>query len=107
TRQSQSMRDCPYPEVCKSIVAYGLPDLNSIPELGDATGSIGRIIEEQVSLFEPRLKNVKAHIVEEETQNERRVRFHIEAKLAVDPAPEVGFETVLELSSGHTTIQST
>ena len=31
TRQSRSMVDCPFPLVKASILAYGLPDLNSIP----------------------------------------------------------------------------
>ncbi len=34
----------------------------------------------------------------------RRVRFHIEARLAVDPCPEVAFDTVLELTTGRATI---
>ncbi len=107
TRQSQSLSTCIYPEVRRSILAYGLPDLNSIPEIsGAASDSISSIIEAQVTLFEPRLRNVRAFIIEEEGENTRRVRFHIEGKLNVDPAPEVGFETVLELSTGHATIET-
>ena len=33
--------------------------------------------------------------------NDRSVRFRIEARLSVDPAPEVAFDTVLELTTGH------
>jgi type VI secretion system protein ImpF len=33
---------------------------------------------------------------------ERRLRFHIEGSMKLDPAPEeVSFDTVLELSSGE------
>jgi predicted component of type VI protein secretion system len=40
-----------------------------------------------------------------EKNHERTVRFHINARLTVDPAPEVAFETVLELMTGHTSVQ--
>jgi predicted component of type VI protein secretion system len=39
-------------------------------------------------------------------KEERRVRFHIEAGLNVDPSPEVAFETVLELATGQTSIRT-
>ena len=35
----------------------------------------------------------------------RAVRFHIDARLRVDPAPEVAFDTILELTTGHTTVK--
>jgi hypothetical protein len=34
------------------------------------------------------------------------VRFHIDARLNVDPAPEVSFETVVELITGHASIKT-
>ena len=36
---------------------------------------------------------------------DRNIKFHIEARLCLDPAPEVAFDTVLELSTGHYTVQ--
>ena len=36
---------------------------------------------------------------------ERRVRFRIDARLCVDPAPEVAFDTVLELMTGHYSVK--
>ena len=33
------------------------------------------------------------------------MRFHIQARLNVDPSPEVGFETVLELTTGHASVK--
>ena len=34
------------------------------------------------------------------------VKFHIDARLRVEPSPEVGFETTLELTTGHASIKA-
>ena len=51
--------------------------------------------------FEPRLKNVKVQVTPSIDRDPRNVRFHIDASLNVDPAPEVGFLTVVELTTGR------
>ena len=38
---------------------------------------------------------------------ERTVRFHIDARLCLDPAPEVAFDTILELTTGHYAVRPT
>lgn len=106
TRQSRMMADCPYREVKRSIVAYGLPDLNSIPGItAGASDSIGQILEEQIQEFEPRMKKIRVIIVDD-GKDERRVKFHVDGLLCVDPAPEIGFETVVELSTGQASIRN-
>lgn len=106
TRQSRLILDTPYQEVKRSIVFYGLPDLNSIPGItAGATDSIGAILEEQIQLFEPRMRKVRVHI-RDDSKEDRKVRFQIEGLLCVDPAPEIGFETVVELSTGQTSISN-
>lgn len=110
TRQAQSLLDCPYPLVKESILGYGLPDLNSIP---GATARDSEAIGEHISMlierFEPRLKNVRVEIDSEGNvpkDEMRQLRFQISAALNVDPAPEVGFETIVELSTGQTIVQT-
>lgn len=94
------------PEVERSILAYGLPDLPSLYiAAGRRKEDIGRLLEGIIRQFEPRLLDIKARLIEGGTEKERRVRFHIEARLAVDPSPEVAFETVLELATGQTSIR--
>jgi type VI secretion system protein ImpF len=89
-------------EVNNSIVAYGLPDLTSLNAVTpQQREEIGRVLEIIVAKFEPRLKEVKATIVDANQDKERTVQFRIEAKLCVDPAPEVAFDTILELTTGH------
>lgn len=111
TRQSQPLHDCPYPLVKESILGYGLPDLNSIP---GATARDSDVIGEHIAMlierFEPRLKNVRVEIDSDDNvpkEDARQLRFQISAMLNVDPAPEVGFETVVELSTGQAKVQST
>jgi type VI secretion system protein ImpF len=111
TRQSRMMFDCPYPLVKRSILAYGLPDLTSISgAIASDPGAISEHISELIELFEPRLKNVSVHIIRDDNIDDgdvRQLRFDISALLNVDPAPEVGFETIVELSTGQSKVQTT
>src|ERR1041385_752999 len=72
-----------------SLYNYGVPDLTAINrESAQDRARLGRIIEQTLAAFEPRLKKVKV------TQ--------IEGLLDMDPAPElISFDTVLQLSSGE------
>ena len=105
TRRSFSVPETKYAEVARSIVNYGVPDLIS---LGAATPSkqeeVAHIIEEIITLHEPRLRNVRARLVRARAL-ELRVLFHVDAELRVDPCPAVAFETVVELTTGHASIR--
>ena len=43
-------------------------------------------------------------MIDDKSKGGLSIRFRIEAELNVDPAPEVGFETVLELTTGRATV---
>jgi type VI secretion system protein ImpF len=106
TRQPIGKLGEDFAETQSSVVAYGFPDLTSFNvATKQQRASIGRVFEEIIARFEPRLKNVRVEMAEGGKGEEHRVRFHINAHLAVDPAPEVGFETVLELSTGRSSIK--
>jgi len=90
-----------------SVLAYGLPDLASLDAATvPQRQEIGRLLESVIAQFEPRLRDIRASLVDAGDGKNRSVRFHIEARLCVDPAPEVAFDTVLELTTGHYTIKS-
>lgn len=96
--------DCP--EVRRSIVGYGLPDLASLQTYtAEQRSEIGRVLEATIAYFEPRLRDIHATLLNPGEVKERNVKFHIEARLRVEPAPEVAFDTILELSTGHTSIE--
>ena len=102
TRQTDGGLAASLPDVHSSILGYGLPDLTSLNAITpEQRLQIGRVIEECVGLFEPRLKDVRAMLLDTAGKNERSLHFRIEARLCLDPAPEVVFETILEMSTGR------
>jgi type VI secretion system protein ImpF len=109
TRQTHMGLPADLVELHRSIYGYGLPDLTSLNAMSpQQREEIGRVIETLVTTFEPRLRDVRAFLVESLGENyERTLRFRVEARLNVDPAPEVAFDTVLELATGHYSINPT
>ncbi len=106
TRRTMNPAGAHREEVRSSVYHYGLPDVTSLS--ADSTESrayLLRRIEEVVQLFEPRLADVRAELVEADSeaagQSRRQVRVRIEGTLLMDPDPErVVFDTLLETSSG-------
>jgi len=89
-------------EVHHSLAVYGLPDFTST-SIKDPSNQdrLRRAIEAEISLFEPRLEGVMVTWAPAQ-ENERSMRFKIDAQLKIDPAPEpVSFDTFLEPGSGH------
>jgi type VI secretion system protein ImpF len=106
TRQSHEGLPPEFKEVHNSIIAYGLPDLNSVNAITlQQRQQIGRMIEGIIARFEPRLKDIKATLVEGGDNKARSVKFRVDARMRVDPAPEVAFDTILELTTGHYSIK--
>jgi type VI secretion system protein ImpF len=92
-------------ELAASIVAYGMPDLTSVEAVTpDQRARIGKMLEALIRRFEPRLKDVRATLLEPDQAVRRAVKFRIEARLSVEPAPEVAFDTILELTTGRSSI---
>lgn len=90
------------PAVRDTVINYGLPDISS---LGLSSSSdqraLRQAIEVSLRVFEPRLMNVHVTLESSDTVD-RRLRFHIEGSMNMDPAPEeIAFDTVLELASGE------
>ena len=91
-----------YPLARASVINYGLPDITS---MGLASASdhsrLRKAIETCLRNFEPRLMDVRVTLEGADTAD-RRLRFHIEGSMKLDPAPEeIAFDTVLELTSGE------
>jgi type VI secretion system protein ImpF len=106
TRESHQGLPEQFTELYRSVLAYGLPDLTSLnaitPKQRD---EIGRVLEAVIGRFEPRLRDVRANLLNPGNDKERTVRFRIEARLNVDPAPEVAFDTILELTTGRYSVK--
>ena len=105
TRRAFVVLEKQYPEIAKSVVTFGLPDLTFVS--GSTLGKqeeIGKLIEKAIGLHEPRLRKVKAKIVRTRGV-ELRLQFHIDAELRVENAPAVMFETMVELTTGHVSVR--
>jgi type VI secretion system protein ImpF len=89
-------------ELNDSVAAFGLPDFTALNiDSADDQKSIKREIEDAVRRFEQRLEGVVVSI-EPVRATERTLRFRIDARLKIDPAPEpITFDTVLQLGSGE------
>ena len=98
-----------FPEVKNSLLGYGLPDFGSIAtSTRQQHEAIGRRIEDVIAKFEPRLTDVHVLLIEEPNKiGQLTLRFAIESRLSAEPFPDVSFETVLELTTGYTSIQAT
>jgi type VI secretion system protein ImpF len=90
-----------------SILAYGMPDLPSLSlAAGPRQKAVGQIIEDVIGRYEPRLRDVRVVMAEPDKDSPHRIRLRIEARLNVDPSPEIEFETILELTTGQTSIRN-
>ena len=90
------------PELSQSLYNYGLPDFSAV-SLNSPRDRDWLLLEVErtVSLFEPRLRDVRATVIETPGLSTRTLHFQIEAMLQMDPAPEqVSFDTFLQLTSG-------
>ncbi|HMF47238.1 MAG TPA: type VI secretion system baseplate subunit TssE [Candidatus Saccharimonadales bacterium] len=89
-----------FAEVNNSLLTYGLPDLSSFSlDSEDDRGRVRRVIEQAIANCEPRLERVQV-ILHAPRENERGLRFRIDALLRVDPAPEpVTFDAMLQLNT--------
>jgi type VI secretion system protein ImpF len=106
TRQSGVTVPRQFTQVQNSIVTYGMPDLTYFDINNNSQcDRICRALAVLIQRFEPRLRNVRATVVKTASaENDRQVRFHIEGQLAVEAAPEVDFDTVVELATGRAAV---
>lgn len=106
TRQTHQGLPEAFAETERSILGYGMPDLTSLDAITpQQREEIGRLLAGVIQRFEPRLRDVRATLVGADDSKQSTVRFRIDARLALEPAPEVAFETILELTTGHSAVQ--
>jgi type VI secretion system protein ImpF len=95
---------CPseLPELRQSVINYGIPDLTGTPLASSREREeFRRTILSVISLYEPRLKKLKVTLGDQFDALDRTIRFHIEAILQVEPAPEpVAFDSTVRLMTG-------
>lgn len=97
-----------YPEVRKSVLNYGAPDLSGSFLSGTDLARIERGLHRAILAFEPRLlpHTVKIRAAVNEGQwNRNSVTFEIEGMLWSQPIPQRLFlRTDIDLETGHATV---
>jgi type VI secretion system protein ImpF len=95
------------PEVARSILYYGIPDLSSMGrDSPEVLTRLARSLEQIIAMHEPRLDNVRIMVAPRDAGPLSEVRFIVEAMLRLDPSPErVSFDTVLAKGSGEVEIR--
>jgi type VI secretion system protein ImpF len=88
-----------YREVNSSLFLYGLQDFTSKnPDSPFVRQRLRQVIEQTISRYEPRLKNMTVQI-ETSSKNARDLRFRVTAVLMVEPIAEpVTFDTYFDVS---------
>ena len=90
-----------YPRLAR-VLGYGLPDLATLSRLNEIdSNGICRSLEDKILKYEPRLKEVRVSLRTDDKVNPLKIELHLHAVLAVDPAPDLVFDTTLDLASGH------
>src|SRR4029077_12817588 len=83
--------------VRNSILGYGLPDFTSVPvTTPQQRQEIANALEATVVRYEPRLRDVRVVPLDPAGGTQTMLLFRIEARLTVEPGPEVAFDTVTE-----------
>lgn len=86
------------PQLEKSLLNYGLPDLATV-NIADIEKKRQFIksLENTLATFEPRFKTIKVVYIENKELSDRTLRFRIDATLYADPSPEViVFDSLLD-----------
>ena len=86
------------PELDKSLLNYGLPDLATVNILDTRKREeFTRRLEKTLIEFEPRFKSVRVSYQENKDNVDRTLHFRIDAEIFAEPLPEVVvFDSVLE-----------
>ena len=104
TRQNPDAASDEYPQLCRSLFNYGLPDFSSMSfDNPKDRARLLKHLENTIRIFEPRLESPRViPVTTDSNEHSRTIRFQIEGLLRMDPLPEqVTFDTVLQLSSGE------
>ena len=95
-----------YPLLASSVYRFGLPEVVSMRATSpEDRQKVARLLEKSIALYEPRLSNIRAVLITDSVGAQSgTLNFRVEARLRLDPAPEVVFETLLEFATGQSRV---
>jgi len=99
----------PYPEVQRSVLNYGIPDLAGLSSAGADTAMIERLLQRAISDFEPRILPNSLRVRVTTNPDEMRHRamvFEIEGKVWSQPMPlRLFWNTEIDLETGDVLVR--
>lgn len=97
-----------YPEVRRSVLNYGIPDLAGLTIAGADTAVIERAVRQAVVIFEPRIaqQTLRVSVVTSESETGRNAMvFRIEGELWAKPTPQALYlKTEVDIETGNVTV---
>lgn len=97
-----------YPEVKRSVLNYGIPDLPGLTIAGADTAAIEKAVRDAVARFEPRIAPNSLRVAIEAGQSaagRSALVFRIEGELWAKPAPQALYlKTEVDLETGSVTV---
>ncbi len=101
TRQPQSGLFDDFPQVAKSVLNYGLPDLTRISAKRENTEALRTALTSTLRHHEPRIHHPEVMLLPGEFTS-RRLRFQVRGTLRLETGEEnVTFDTNFEISTGE------
>jgi len=94
-----------YPLLSESVIGYGVPDPSSFAL--DTPQGRRRFVSEicrVITTFERRLTDVQIELAADQKNRFRELRFRVIARLAVEAAPRLIFESLLHVPTGQFSI---
>ncbi len=95
-----------YPQVKKSVLNYGLPDLSGTTASNVDSTTLERMLRQAIINFEPRIlaNSLKVRVTNRDKHN--NIIFEIEGELWSQPTPErLYLKTILDLELGNVEVK--
>ena len=95
-----------YPQVKKSVLNYGLPDLSGTTASNVDSTTLERMLRQAIINFEPRIlaNSLKVRVSNRDKHN--NIIFEIEGELWSQPTPErLYLKTILDLELGNVEVK--
>ncbi|MEZ6087915.1 MAG: type VI secretion system baseplate subunit TssE [Pirellulaceae bacterium] len=102
TQQTIPQLAIDYPELAESVVGFGVPD-PSMFALDTPSGRrrLAAALTTVIDTFEPRLSDVRIELGSVSGEKLRELKFRVVARLAIETAPQIVFESNLHVPSGQ------
>jgi len=98
-----------YPEVAKSVMNYGIPDISGSSVSGVDTADLEKAVRDAIVKFEPRITadTVRVTVVRGgEKMGRNALTFNIEGQLWAEPTPVALYlKTELDLETGDVSVR--